>query len=355
MAVSAAAVTPVALLLLALAPPVARALDTEHPGDTFEAIGRDVRRIHEANRHGLARVRTETAIGVLSGTGFFIDSEGLILTTSSLVANKDSVWIETAGAKEKAELVGIDRRSSVALLRSAARGMPLKLAPEAVISPGEPAVALGFPFSKDAAPAFGLISGIDSTSPQGRYFCATHIRADIDLAPGMTGAPLLNTRGEVIGLVTGSLDGGRHCYALPSRSLMRVVEDLRQFGRPRVGWVGISVRQDTNASPSTAFVVVRQVFTNAPAFTAGVREGDRVLRIGGRDVRQPGDIIEASFLARVGDSMALELQRGEERLTFSVPVTERPAPPPGIGLAEADSNSAALPGIGAPIHIEPRP
>lgn len=332
---------------------MALAMDASSPTSTFDAIGREVRGVHEANRDGLARVRVLTPIGILTGTGFFVDADGFLLTSSSLIASKDQLWIECGGVKAKAEIIGIDRRSSVALLRSAARGMPLKLS-AAGPRVGEAAIALGFQYDKETAPAFGLISGIDATSPEGRYFCAAHIRADIGLTPGMMGGPLLDTRGEVIGLVTGTLGGGTRCYALPAASLARVMDDLRQHGRPRLGWVGISIRQDTNASQSASCVIVRDVFTNAPAYAAGVRTGDRILKIGTRDVRHPGDIIEASFLARIGESMPLVLQRGEERLAFEIPVQERPPPAPGtpgVGFAEAETQPGPLPGPDSAIHI----
>lgn len=329
------------------------AIDAAAPSSTFDAIGREVQRVHMANRDGLARVRVLTPIGILVGTGFFVDTDGLLLTSSSLIASKDQLWIECGGVKAKAEIVGVDRRSSVALLRSVARGMPLKLS-AAGPRVGEGAIALGFQFDKETAPAFGLISGLDSTSPEGRYFCAAHIRADIGLAPGMMGGPLLDTRGEVIGLITGTLGGGSRCYALPAAALARVMDDLRLHGRPRLGWVGISIRQDTNATQSASSVIVRDVFTNAPAYAAGVRAGDRILKVGPRDVRHPGDIIEASFLARIGESMPLVLQRGEERLSFDLPVLERPPPAPGGpggGFAEAEMPPGPLPGPDSAIHV----
>lgn len=334
--------------------PWAAAMDaTAPPSSTFDAIGREVQRIHEANREGLARVRVLTPIGILTGTGFFVDANGLLLTSSSLVASKDQLWIESGGIKAKAEIVGVDRRSAVALLRSAARGMPLKFSTEGP-KVGEAAIALGFQYDKEPGPAFGLISGLDATSPQGRYFCTAHIRADIGLTPGMMGGPLLDSRGEVIGLVTGTLGGGTRCYALPAASVIRVMDDLRQHGRPRLGWVGISVRHDTNSTQLSSSVVVREVFTNAPAYAAGVRIGDRIVKIGERDVRLPGDIIEASFFARIGDAMPLVLQRGDERLAIEIPVQERPPPPPGttsIGFAEAETPHDALPGAESAIHV----
>lgn len=317
----------------------ASAPDATAAASTCEAIGREVQQIHAVNKDGLARIRVHTAIGTLSGTGFFIDGDGTLISSSSLIANKDQIWIEWGGLKAKADIVGMDRRSSVVLLKSNLHGMPLKLSggrPKV----GEPAIALGYQYDKDSAPAFGLVSGIDATSPEGRYFCASHIRADISLAPGMMGGPLLDTRGEVIGLVTGTLGGGTRCYALPSPALARVMEDLKQHGRPRLGWVGISIRQDTNVVAGASSVVVSQVFTNAPAIAAGIRAGDRIVRISDRDVRHPGDIIDASFLARIGETMSLVLRRGAEQLAFDLPVQERPAPPPGspgFGFADAQS------------------
>ncbi len=332
----------------------AAATDSVAPTGTPGAIGREVQQVHKANRDGLARVRVQTPIGILSGTGFFIDADGLLLTSSSLIANKDQIWIEYGAVKAKAEIVGIDRRSSVALLKSVAHGMPLKFATEGP-KIGEAAIALGFQYDKEAAPALGLISGVDATSPEGRFFCAAHIRADITLAPGMMGGPLLDTDGEVMGLVTGTLGDGSRCYALPAAPLARVVDDLRQHGRPRLGWVGISIRQDTNTTAGASCVVVREVFTNAPAYAAGVRAGDRILKIGPRDVRHPGDIIDASFLARIGETMPLVLQRGNERLTFGIPVEERPPPPPGpvgTGFAEAET-VPPFPGPDSGIHVNP--
>lgn len=336
----------VVALVCTACPTAGRAIDTAPSSSTFEAIGREVQQIHKTNKDGLARIRVPTTIGTLSGTGFFVDADGLLISSSSLIANKDEIWVDWGGLKAKAAIVGMDRRSSTVLLKSNLKGMPLKLSAEKP-KVGDAAIALGYQYDKEPAPAFGLISGIDATSPEGRYFCAAHIRADISLAPGMMGGPLLNTKGEVIGLVTGTLGGGTRCYALPSLALARVMEDLRQHGRPRLGWVGISIRHDTNANASTSSVIVKEVFTNAPAITAGVRIGDRVVRIADRDVRHPGDIIDASFLARIGDMMPLVLRRGDETLSVELPVQERPLPPhgpAGSGLADAQTFPPATEG-----------
>ncbi len=334
------------LALLFAALPSARA---ETP--LLDRIGREIQGVLENHRSSIVRVCSSRPGRLVSGSGFFLDTTGTVVTASALIHPGETVWIEFGGAKHPAELVAADRRSSVAILRTDARGAPVRLTEAAPCQAGSPVVALGFPYDREAAPAFGFVASLDAQAPDQRYFCTTHIRADLRLIPGMLGGPLMNTQGEVVGLITGSLDRGLNSYALPADALLRVAGDLRAHGRVRAGWLGIAVAPPGDAAAKPGPVVVEGVVPEAPAAASDIQPGDILVRIGKDSVRDPGDVRRASFLAGIGQSMEIVLNRAGREIRVEIPVAERP----GTDGGEPTSLDPAVATVHAEVTDIPMP
>ena len=104
-------------------------------------------------------------------------------------------------------------------------------------------LAIGFPVNLAATPSFGIVAGFDRQF-LGRYFMTTHIRAIVSVEPGFGGAPLMNLKGEVVGIIISGIDGGGACYALPIEAAEKLRMDYIRFGEPRYGWVGQTWRMN---------------------------------------------------------------------------------------------------------------
>ncbi|MDE1170408.1 MAG: S1C family serine protease [Verrucomicrobium sp.] len=320
------------------------------PASVFDAIGTQVDKVFASAKPALALVRAQQESFRTAGTGFFIDGDGTLLTTASLLlppqapfpADKPAVTVETGGKVLPAAIVGVDPRTGVAVLKVAGSHPYLTLpvaADAAAVKPATPVVGAGFPFDLPAAPLFGMVTGCDSQC-LGRFFATSHLRTTLAVAPGQLGGPVLDGKGNVLGMMVVSADERKTTYALPAAALGKVAEDLRLHGRVLHGWVGVGV------DPGADGVRIAQIFTGTPAAASGLEPGDTVLKIDGRAMRHPCDVIDASFFSRVGEEMSVVVDRGGKTLTFAFPVGERPERMP-VAVARG-----AQPAPGAPaVHV----
>ena len=134
---------------------------------------------------------------------------------------------------------------------------------------------------------------------------------------GEAGAPLLNFKGEVVGILVSSVDNGSACYALPIDAAEKIRSDFVRFGEARHGWIGINV-----AEAPRRWMVRRAEFTEimpgTPAADSGAKPGDILLQVGKTKVHEPEDVIDASFFITAGDTVPITVMRGEEKMTFTV-------------------------------------
>jgi S1-C subfamily serine protease len=200
---------------------------------------------------------------------------------------------------------------------------------------------IGYPLNLPAAPSQGPVSGFDasyltkvdgSLSAKGSMaaverFATTHIHANVAISPGQVGGPLLNTRGEVVGLVATSPDDGRSIYALPVDAIGKIVSDFNQYGRAKHGWVGVNVIQEPDAKHDGRTVRVVQIVPHTPASESGIQPGDTVMRIDAREVYRPSDVLDASFFSHVGANMTVVVRRDEKLVNYTFAVIERPQNP----------------------------
>ncbi len=294
------------------------------------------------------------------GSGFLYDTQGHIVTNHHVVANAVQVQVRFAnGATVIADLVGSDPDSDLAVLKvtSLPEGIvPLPLGDSRSLQVGQTAVAIGNPFGEQNSLTVGVISGLGRTlrgpaGSVGSFSIPNVIQTDAAINPGNSGGPLLNLRGEVIGVNTAiavSL-GGRDFegvgYAVPAQTVARVVPALISQGRFDHPWLGISMTTvDTLFAnrfglPINRGILIGSVQADSPAARAGLRGGTIPESYRGLPIALGGDIILAidnvpvfssdqlvGLLDQyaVGDRITLQIQRGNEQLTVDVTLAARP-------------------------------
>lgn len=346
-----------ALLLvapLALVPGVARA-------DVFQLSGDEASALFDKAKAAVVQVHSGDPGFVLAGSGFFIDDQGTVLTSSTILGDNNSARVVINGVEMDAKILGNDPRSGLAMLRVSYGESPsLPLARASNLQTGDGVMTLGYPMNLPIAPSQGPVSGFDAsflthdvpseleskgTVAALERFATTHIHANIPISPGQVGGPLLNSRGEVVGIVATSPDDGRSIYALPVEAIAKLMADFNQFGRARYGWVGVNVREQPDTAHDGRTVRVVEAVPGTPASESGIRAGDTVMRIDSREIYRPADVLDASFFSQVGANMSVVVRRDDKLYDYTFAVIERPAgtaPPSGpVGSTTVPSNHIA--------------
>ncbi|MBA3961806.1 MAG: trypsin-like peptidase domain-containing protein [Chthoniobacterales bacterium] len=301
-----------AILLVRLAAPaILRAQD-----DTAGAISREVKSVFERCGKAVVKIHAVDEHSELSGTGFFVDPTGTIYTSYSVGGDADNFTVQFDGKKYHATQLMADVRSGIALLKVDAATPFLPIGKSSSVGLATPVVAIGYPLDLPESPSFGMVAGFDRKY-LGRYFSTTHVRVNLPTQRGEAGAPLLNFKGEVVGILISSVDSGSACYALPIDAAEKIRRDYIRFGDARHGWIGIDV-QVADKSVEGSDAQMTQIRKDAPAADSGLEAGDMLLQVGNVPVHQPEDVIDASFFISAGDSVPITVMRGDQKMTFTV-------------------------------------
>jgi serine protease Do len=168
-----------------------------------------------------------------------------------------------------------------------------------------------------------MVAGFDRKY-LGRYFSTTHVRVNLPTQRGEAGAPLLNMKGEVVGIVVSSLENNSSCYAVPIEAAEKIRSDFVRFGEARHGWVGINVSEAPGPVEGSR-AEMTQIMEGTPAASSGIKSGDILLQVGRTKVTQPEDVLDASFFITAGDTVPITVVRGDQKLTFNVQAELHPA------------------------------
>ena len=306
--------------------------------DIFQSIGEEVNALFEKSKSAVVQVQSGDGSITLAGTGFFIDDQGTVLTSSTVIGDNTTARVEVNGEEMPARIVGNDHRSGLAELQIADSGSPsLPLGESTDLKTGYPVVTIGYPLNLPVAPSEGSVTGFD-VRYLNQFFATTHIHASVPISPGEVGGPLLNSRGEVVGLVVPSPDDGRSIYALPVEAINKILSDFSQYGRAKHGWVGVDVVEWPDTQHDGRTVRVVRTVPGTPASRSGILPGDTVMRIDSREVYRPADVLDASFFSHVGGQMTVVVRRNETLFNYSFAVIERPSP---AGLAPSPAEPKA--------------
>src|SRR5882672_4728676 len=306
---------------------------SEHVKEIFERAAKAVVKIHGVDEHS-----------EICGTGFFIDPTGTLYTAYTVGGEAGNFSVEFGGKKYPARQLVADVRSGTAMLKVEETTPALPIGKSEQLEVATPVVAIGFPLDLQETPNFGMIAGFDRKY-LGRYFSTTHMRLNLPSQRGEAGAPLLNMKGEVVGIVVSSLENNAACYAVPIEAAEKIRGDFMRFGEARHGWVGINVsvaRQPVEGS----LAEMTQIMQDTPAARSGIKAGDILLQVGRKRVTQPEDVLDASFFITAGDVVPVTVMRGNQKLTFSVQATMHPASRTGLLLAAPGTpamNQQAIP------------
>jgi serine protease Do len=286
------------------------------PEPSTGSISREVKEIYEKSGKAVVKIRGTDQHGDLSGTGFFIDPAGTLYTAFSVGGDTENLTVEFDGKTYPARVMMADLRSGIAILKADIATPALPIGKSETMEVATPVMTIGYPLDLPSTPSFGMVAGFDRKF-LGRYFCTTHVRVNLATQRGEAGAPLLNFKGEVIGILVAQIESGSACYALPIDAAEKIRNDFIRFGEPRHGWVGIYVAAaEKPVEGSTAEMA--EIMKDTPAFGSGVQPGDILLQVGKTKVHQPEDVIDASFFITAGDTVPITVMRGTEKMTFEV-------------------------------------
>ncbi len=299
------------IVLVSLIAPALRAQD-----DTAGAISREVKAIFERCGNAVVKIHAVDEHSELSGTGFFVDPTGTIYTSYSVGGEANNFTVQFKGKKYHATQLMADLRSGIALLKVDAATPFLPIGKSSDLGLATPVVAIGYPLDLPQSPSFGMIAGFDRKF-LGRYFSTTHLRVNLPTQRGEAGAPLLNFKGEVVGILISSVDSGSACYVLPIDAAEKIRRDYVRFGDARHGWIGIDV-QEAEKPVEGSRAEMTQIREGTPAAGSGLQTGDILLQVGNVPVHQPEDVIDASFFISAGDSVPITVMRGDQKLTVDV-------------------------------------
>ena len=235
------------------------------------------------------------------GSGFIIDPSGIVVTNNHVIADADEVTvILNDGTRLKAEILGRDTKVDLAVLRVKAEKplIAVQFGDSDKLRLGEWVVAIGNPFSLGGTVTAGIVSAHHRDINSGPY--DDYIQTDAAINRGNSGGPLFNLEGEVIGINTaiispsgGSIGIG---FAVPSKRAVAVIDQLRQFGETRRGWLGVRIQQVTddiadslNIKPARG-ALVAGIDEKGPAKPAGIEAGDVIIKFDGKDIKEMKDL-----------------------------------------------------------------
>jgi len=271
------------------------------PGSPFEEFFDEFfKNRRQGEGGGQTPNRTPRRVSSL-GSGFIIDPSGIVVTNNHVISDADEVHvILNDGTRLKAEIVGRDQKTDLALLR-VKPDKPLKsvkFGDSEKLRLGEWVVAIGNPFSLGGTVTAGIVSARNRDINSGPY--DNYIQTDAAINRGNSGGPLFNLDGEVVGINTaiisptgGSIGIG---FAVPSKTALAVIDQLRNFGETRRGWLGVKIQPVTddiaealNIKPARG-TLIAGIDDKGPAKAGGIETGDVVLKFDGKDVKDARDL-----------------------------------------------------------------
>ena len=264
------------------------------------------------------------------GSGFIVSADGFVMTNAHVIEGADEVIVTLTDKREfKARIVGSDRRTDVAVVKIEAAGLPsVKLGDASRVRVGEWVMAIGSPFGLENTVTAGIVSAKQRDT--GDYL--PFIQTDVAINPGNSGGPLINMRGEVIGINSQiySRSGGFQgiSFAIPIDEAVRVADQLRTSGRVTRGRIGVQIGE-VNKEVAEAIglgrpqgALVRGVEAGAPAQKAGIEAGDIILKFDGKAIEKSSDLPRLVGNTKPGSRATVTvLRRGSQR-DLSVTVAE---------------------------------
>ena len=281
-----------------------------------------------------------------------MSKDGIILTNSHVVSQSDEVQVELSdGRKFKAEVVGMDERTDIAVIKIKENGnLPtVRLGDSSKMRPGDWIMAIGNPFGLEQTVTVGVVSAMGRIMHGGPL--TKFIQTDAAINPGNSGGPMFNLKGEVIGINTMIYAGGQGIgFAIPINLAKSVMPQLMKTGKVARGWLGVYI-QGITPELAKAFklkteegALIAEVYQGSPADKAGLKSGDVIVEFNGKKVESPTDLSIAVGNTKAGTKPKVKVVRGGKRVELEVQIGEYDedavavgksvSPTPGRGKAD---------------------
>jgi serine protease Do len=272
------------------------------------------------------------------GSGFIIDKDGTIVTNNHVVENADKISVTLQDGREfDADIVGLDPYTDLALIKvNAGEDLPtVKLGSSDDVNVGEWVVAIGNPFGLDHTVTAGIVSAKGRVIGSGPY--DDFIQTDTSINPGNSGGPLINMRGEVIGINTMIIAGGQGIgFAIPIDLAKGIIAQLQKDGEVTRGWLGVTV-QNVSGDVAAYYgikdgsgLLVADTVPGDPADRAGIKPKDIILNVNGKPISKSRDLTMLVAGLGVGQTAKVTVLRDGKQKTLDVQIAKRP-----VTLAEA--------------------
>ncbi|MEM1141490.1 MAG: Do family serine endopeptidase [Pseudomonadota bacterium] len=284
-----------------------------------------------------------------TGSGFILSDDGYVVTNNHVVEGADTIIVRMSDRQEfDAEVVGLDPRSDLALLRIDGKRLPyLNLASDDELKVGEWVLAIGSPFGLDYSVTAGIVSAIGRSLPtrNGENY-VPFVQTDVAINPGNSGGPLFNLDGEVVGVnsqIFTTRAGGSIglSFSIPVTVLRNVVDQLKETGTVTRGWLGVTI-QNVDRTLAESFgldrpqgALVSQLAEDSPAEEAGLEPGDVIIQFGDESIETSSDLPHVVGLIAPGTKVKVKIVRDKKPKTVTVKV----------GGLDADDSLAAAYGI----------
>jgi len=306
------------------------------------AISQQVREIFARAAKAVVKIHGIDEHSEICGTGFFVDPTGTIYTAYTVGGEAGNFTIEFGDKRIPARQLVADIRSGTAILKVDETTSALPIGKSEELEVATPVVAIGYPLDLPKTPNFGMIAGLDRKC-LGRYFSTIHLRANVPIQRGEAGAPLLNKKGEVVGIVVSSLENNSACYAVPIEAAEKIRSDFVRFGETRHGWIGVHQFSEAPKAAAGSRVEITQVVEDTPAAQSGIKPGDILLQLGQKKITEPVDVFDASFYVTAGDVVPVTVMRGNEKRIFHVRAALHPDSKTSMLLASPGTIPGAIP------------
>jgi len=288
-----------------------------------------VRKVYAAASPSVVSVRT----GSGSGTGFLVDSDGTIVTNAHVVGDSSQVQVrfDDKGDLIGAQVLSVDTSTDLAALKvdSVPDGVqPLKLADSDRVAVGDTAVAIGYPLGLDRTATAGIISGLERQieSPNG-FSIDKVIQTDAPVNPGNSGGPLLNAKGQVIGVnsqIATAAGGGEGnvgiAFAIPANTVKKVLPDLENGTAPQHAYLGLQTQATQNGTGAQ----IAETTAGGPSEKAGLKAGDVVKKVDGQTITSPDDVAQSISDKSPGDKVTVTVDRNGHEESVDVTLGQRP-------------------------------
>ncbi len=264
------------------------------------------------------------------GSGFIIDKTGYIVTNNHVIEGADEITVKLSNEKEyKAEVIGRDANTDLALIKIDAKGLnALKLGDSEALEVGSWVVAIGSPFGLEQTVTAGIVSAKGRIIGSGPY--DDFIQTDASINPGNSGGPLLNLKGEVVGINTAIVARGQGIgFAIPIDMAGDIITQLKTGKGVTRGWLGVGIQslsaelKDYYKLDDASGVLVSQVFENDPADKAGIKVGDIILKVNGKEISTSRQLSRMIAGLTVGEEAKIALLRDGKELTKTVKLAKR--------------------------------